>query len=212
MDENRVRGEESWLSILLYALVALALAFLIRFFIAAPYVVDGTSMLPTFQNWNYLIIEKMTACVPFTSDCIYLGEPARGDVIVLELPQETTRDLIKRVIGLPGDTVVISGTQPTITIYNQANPKGFVLNEPYIDPANYGGPTNITVTLGAGQYYVLGDNRNVSADSRTWGILPRQDIVGVVLLRLYPFNELGIFPGEERYASSASSTQSSITQ
>jgi signal peptidase I len=169
-------------------------------------------MLPTFQNWNYLIIEKLTACVPFTNSCIDLGEPQRGDVIVLDLPQDTSRALIKRVIGLPGDTIVISGTQPTITIYNSQNPQGFVLNEPYIDPANYGGPTNITVTLAAGQYYVLGDNRDVSADSRTWGILPRADIVGRVLLRLYPFNEIGILPGEARYAVDATSTQAVNTQ
>jgi signal peptidase I len=200
MDEHRVKGDDSYLSLAIYTLIALAIALLIRIFVAAPYVVDGTSMLPTFQNWNYLIIEKLTACVPFTNDCIYLGEPQRGDVIVLDLPQETSRALIKRVIGLPGDTVVISGTQPTITIYNKANPNGFTLNEPYIDPANYGGPTNINVTLGANEYYVLGDNRDVSADSRTWGILPRQDIVGVVLLRLYPVTEFGIFPGEERFS------------
>jgi signal peptidase I len=200
MDENRVRGEDSYLSLAVYTLVALAIAILIRIFVAAPYVVDGTSMLPTFQNWNYLIIEKETACIPFTTTCIYLGAPQRGDVIVLDLPQETSRALIKRVIGLPGETVSISGTQPTITIYNSANPNGFTLNEPYIDPANYGGPTNIKVTLGADQYYVLGDNRDVSADSRTWGVLPRQDIVGVVLLRLYPITELGVFPGQVHFS------------
>ena len=127
MDEHRVRGEESYLSLAVYTLVALALAILIRIFVAAPYVVDGTSMLPTFQNWNYLIIEKLTACVPFTNSCIDLGEPQRGDVIVLDLPQDTSRALIKRVIGLPGDTVVISGTEPTITIYNAAEPAGIRL-------------------------------------------------------------------------------------
>jgi len=208
MDEQRVRGQESYLSLVLYTIVALALAFLIRIFLAAPYVVDGTSMLPTFQNYNYLIVQKETACLPFVSTCIYLGAPQRGDVIVLDLPEETSRALIKRVIGLPGDTVVISGSQPTITIINAQNPQGFVLNEPYIDPANYGGPTDIRVTLGSDQYYVLGDNRGVSADSRTWGILPRQDIVGRVLIRLYPFNELGVLPGEERYTTSTQSAQS----
>jgi len=208
MDEQRVGGQESYLSLVLYTIIALALAFLIRIFLAAPYVVDGTSMLPTFQNYNYLIVQKETACLPFVSSCIYLGEPQRGDVIVLDLPQETSRALIKRVIGLPGDTVVISGSEPSISISNAQNPQGFVLNEPYIDPANYGGPTDIRVTLGADQYYVLGDNRDVSADSRTWGILPRQDIVGRVLIRLYPFNELGVLPGEERYTTSTQPAQS----
>ncbi|MDR3571573.1 MAG: signal peptidase I [Candidatus Pacebacteria bacterium] len=203
-------GGESYLALALYTIIALGLALVIRFFVAAPYVVDGTSMLPTFQNWNYLIVDRVT---------YDFSAPQRGDVVVLALPEDTSRDLIKRVIGLPGDTVVISGTKPTITVYNEQNKNGFVIDEPYIDPANYGGPTNITVTLGANQYYVLGDNRDVSADSRTWGVLPRQDIVGRVLLRLYPFNEIGIFPGEARYAqpasagaSVASSTRSATTK
>jgi len=199
MDQTRDPKHESYLSLGLYTLIALLLALLIRFFVAAPYVVDGTSMLPTFQNWNYLIIQKMTACLPGFSSCMYLGEPQRGDVVVLDLPEQTSRALIKRVIGLPGDTIVISGSKPTITIIDASDPKGFVLNEPYIDPSNYGGPTDMRVTLGENQYFVLGDNRGVSADSRTWGILPRQDIVGRVILRLYPVNELGILPGEARY-------------
>jgi signal peptidase I len=74
-----------------------------------------------------------------------------------------------------------------------------VLNEPYISPANYGGASDITVTLAPDQYFVLGDNRKVSADSRLWGVLPRSDIVGRVLFRLYPFNGISIFPGEARY-------------
>lgn len=195
MTSQPVEKNESYLSLVLYTVVALGLALLIRFFVAAPYVVDGTSMLPNFQNWNYLIVDRVS---------YDFSAPQRGDVVVLALPEDTSRDLIKRVIGLPGDTVVISGTKPTITIYDTKDPKGSVLSEPYIDPANYGGPTDITVTLGADQYYVLGDNRDVSADSRTWGTLPRQDIVGRVLIRLYPFNEIGIFPGEARYGVASS--------
>ena len=194
--------KESYLSLALYTLVALGLAILIRVFVAEPFVVDGTSMLNTFQNYNYLIVDRIT---------YDFSPPQRGDIVVLELPQETSRDLIKRVIGLPGDTVDISGTQPTITIYNSQYPDGCVLNEPYVDPANYGGPTDIRVTLGDDQYYVLGDNRDVSADSRTWGILPGSDIVGRVLIRLYPFNEIGIFPGEARYASCAATSTPSTT-
>jgi signal peptidase I len=147
-------------------------------------------MLPNFQNWNYLIVDRLT---------YDFQAPQRGDVIVLDLPQETSRALIKRIVGLPGDTVVLTGPDPTITIINAANPSGFVLNEPYIDPANYGGVTDTRYTLGPDQYFVMGDNRVVSADSRIWGILPRSDIVGRVFLRLYPFNELGILPAQARY-------------
>jgi signal peptidase I len=107
--------------------------------------------------------------------------------------------LIKRVIGLPGETVEISGEAPTVTIINSEYPQGFILEEPYLSPENLGGASNMKVTLGPDQYFVLGDNRKVSADSRLWGILPRKDIVGRVLLRLFPFNAIGLLPGKETY-------------
>lgn len=169
---------------------ALVIAFAIRFFIAAPYVVSGSSMEPNFNNWDYLIVDRLT--YDFSS-------PERGDVVVLDLPSNTSRALIKRIVGLPGETVVLSGPDPTITIINAANPNGMPLNEPYIDPANYGGVTDTRYTLGPDEYFVMGDNRKVSADSRIWGILPRADIVGRVFLRLYPFNQIGILPAEARY-------------
>ena len=186
-------GTGSSRSIVGYTVVALGLALFIRFFIAAPYVVQGASMEPTFDDWHYLIIDRVSYDV---------GSPQRGDVIVLDLPEDVTRSLIKRVIGLPGETVVLSGNN--VMIKNASHPNGFTLNEPYLDPANLGGATNLTVTLGPDQYFVLGDNRKVSADSRLWGILPRKDIVGRVLLRLFPLSEISILPGEARYADDAS--------
>ena len=171
-----------------YTAVALGLALVIRFFVAAPYVVSGASMEPNFQDWNYLIVDRVSYDI---------GSPQRGDVIVFDLPQDNARALIKRVIGLPGETVALSGQK--VTIINAAYPDGFTLPEPYLDPANLGGTNEMRVTLGADQYFVLGDNRRVSADSRLWGTLPRKDIVGRVLLRLYPLNELGILPEKSRY-------------
>lgn len=175
-------------SLIVYIIIALGFAFFIRFYIAAPYVVVGASMEPTFENYHYLIIDRLT---------YRLESPQRGDVIVLDLPQETSRALIKRVIGLPGDTVVLEGQK--VEIINTEHPDGFVLDESYLDPANLGGASHLRVTLGDDQYFVLGDNRRVSADSRLWGILPKNDIVGRVLLRLYPLNEIGIFPGEFKF-------------
>ncbi len=177
-------------SLLFYVAIVGALALFIRFFIAAPYVVIGSSMEPTFENYHYLIIDRLT---------YRLETPQRGDVIVLDLPQETSRALIKRVIGLPGDTIIIEGQK--VEIVNPAYPKGFTLDEPYLDPANLGGASHMRVTLGADQYFVLGDNRRVSADSRLWGVLPRNDIVGRVFLRLYPFSGVGVLPGEARYSA-----------
>ncbi len=178
-------------SLLAYAVFALGLALFIRFFVATPYVVIGASMEPTFDNYHYLIIDRLS---------YRLSDPKRGDVIVLDLPQETSRALIKRVIGLPGETVVLANQK--VEIINAAHPGGFVLDELYLDPANLGGATNMRVTLGADQYFVLGDNRRVSADSRTWGVLPRTDIVGRALLRLYPLGDFGVFPGEFDFTAS----------
>jgi signal peptidase I len=173
-----------------YALVAVGLALFIRFFIATPYIVSGASMEQTFQNHDYLIIDRIS---------YDMSEPRRGDVVVFGLPQEPSRDLIKRVIGLPGETVVLSGESPSVSIVNDENPDGFVLDEPYLSQENLGGATDMRVTLGPDQYFVLGDNRKVSADSRLWGTLPKKDIVGRVLLRLFPFNMIGVLPGEVRY-------------
>ena len=181
-------------SLFVYTALALGLALIIRFFVAAPYVVSGASMEPTFDTWNYLIVDRLS---------YELASPVRGDVIVFDLPQDTARALIKRVIGLPGDTVELSGTAPTVTITDKDHPKGFTLLEPYLAETNLGGASNMKVTLGKDQYFVLGDNRKVSADSRLWGILPRNDIVGRVLLRLYPLNVLGILPGESRYGEAS---------
>jgi signal peptidase I len=175
-------------SLVAYTILAIGLALVIRFFVAAPYIVSGSSMEPTFFNLHYLIVDRLS--YDFES-------PQRGDVIVFDLPQDTSRALIKRVIGLPGETVVITGN--AVTVINAANPQGITLSEPYLDPQDLGGASNIRVTLGADEFFVLGDNRKVSADSRLWGTLPRSDIVGRVFLRLFPFTKLGVLPGEARY-------------
>jgi signal peptidase I len=175
-------------SLFIYTLIALGLALFIRFFVAAPYVVSGASMEPNFEDWHYLIVDRIS---------YDFGSPQRGDVIVLDLPQDTKRALIKRVIGLPGETVILSGQ--SVTIVNAEHPQGFTLAEPYLDPANLTGSNNLRVTLANDQFFVLGDNRRVSADSRLWGTLPRKDIVGRVFLRLYPFSLIGILPSEARY-------------
>ena len=171
-----------------YTVVALGLALFIRFFVAAPYVVSGASMEPNFDNWHYLIIDRVSYDI---------GDPQRGDVIVFDLPQEGGRSLIKRVIGLPGETVVLKGQ--SVTVINETHPDGFVLDEPYLDPGNLTGSNDMRVTLSADEYFVLGDNRRVSADSRLWGTLPRDAIVGRALIRLYPFDLISILPAESRY-------------
>jgi signal peptidase I len=175
-------------SLVAYTVVALGLALFIRFFIAAPYVVSGQSMEPNFHDWQYLIVDRISYDI---------GNPVRGDIIVFDHPQNESRALIKRIIGLPGETVALSGQSVTIT--NAEHPQGFTLEEPYLDAANLTGSNELTMKLGADEFFVLGDNRRVSADSRIWGSLPRKDIVGRVFLRLFPLNQISIFPAESRY-------------
>ncbi|HEY4513885.1 MAG TPA: signal peptidase I [Candidatus Paceibacterota bacterium] len=175
-------------SIFKYTLLALGLALFIRFFIATPYVVNGASMVPTFYDWHYLIVDKL----------IYdIYPPERGDIIVFKLPQDPSRSLIKRVIGLPGEEVKIEDSK--ITIFNSENKDGLVLSEPYLDPKDVVRGDQLEITLGEGEYFVLGDNRRASADSRLWGKLPESYITGRVDLRLFPLNMIDIFPGEARY-------------
>ncbi len=176
-------------SLLGYTVIALGLALFIRFFIAAPYVVQGASMEPNFEDWQYLIVDRVS---------YDFRAPERGDIIIFDLPQDTNRALIKRVIGLPGETVILSGHN--VTIVNAEQPRGFTLEEPYLDAANLTESDEMRVTLDPEEYFVLGDNRRVSADSRFWGTLPRKDIVGRVLLRLYPFSKVSVLPAESRYS------------
>lgn len=175
-------------NLILYTVLALGLALSIRFFVASPYVVLGSSMEGNFHNWDYLITDRISYA---------FEKPERGDVIVFHLPHEYSRTLIKRVIGLPGET--ITATRDSVRIVNEANPEGFILSEPYLSTENRGGPNGTTITLSDAEYYVLGDNRRVSSDSRTWGVLPENHIIGRVLARLFPLSSIGIFPAEARY-------------
>jgi len=175
-------------SLFVYTIAAVGLALFVRFFVAAPYLVAGPSMEPTFHNHDYLIVDRLS---------YDFEEPQRGDVVIFTLPQNPSETLIKRVVGVPGDTLRVVGTDIVIT--NSVHPERFTLSEPYLAPADLGGASGMTVRLGAGQYFVLGDNRKVSYDSRLWGTLPRADIIGRVFVRLYPLNDIGVFPGEARY-------------
>lgn len=198
--ENR-RPQDEGRSLLTYVISAIIVAVLVRYFIAAPYLVSGPSMEETFHNHDYLIVDHFSygPNLPFYPDVrLPVGNPQRGDVIVFKIPVGTGETLIKRVIGLPGETVIVRPDN-TVMIKNAQHPDGFVLNEPYITPADQGGPANESITLGPDQYFVMGDNRKVSYDSRSWGPLPRNNIIGRVFLRLYPFSDFGVLPGEARY-------------
>lgn len=174
-------------NLIVFALLVLLIVLPIRLFVAKPFIVSGASMFPTFDTWHYLIIDQLS---------YRLSPPERGDVIVFRFPQNPSRFFIKRIIGLPNETVTLSGTSVGIT--NEANPQGFALDEPYVSPDNIK-ESDLVMKLGDNEYFVMGDNRKASADSRYWGPLERERIVGRAYLRLFPFAELGILPGETSY-------------
>jgi len=169
--------------IIQFAIIALIIVIPVRMFIAQPFIVSGASMENTFHTGEYLIVDQLS---------YQFNDPAPGEVIVFRYPQNPSTFFIKRIIGFPGDTINIDGNVVTIT--NEAHPNGYILDEPYI--AAMAANTFITEELGDREYFVMGDNRDKSSDSRTWGILQRENIIGRAFLRLFPFNELGVMPGD----------------
>jgi signal peptidase I len=163
-------------------LLSLIIIIPIRYFVFQPFVVQGGSMEPTFTNGDYLIIDELS----------YKFEtPQRGQVLVLRYPKDPSQFFIKRLIGLPGEKVVIADGK--VTIYkNATDPNAEVLHEEYL-PQGLETFGQETVTLGEDQFFVLGDNRPASSDSRSWGVLPRKDIVGKVWLRVLPFSKFSAF-------------------
>lgn len=153
----------------------------IRYFIAQPFVVVGASMYPSFENGDYLIVDEIS---------YRFNDPKRGDVIVFVPPTNQKEHYIKRIIGLPGETVSVLNN--IVTIKNKENPLGFVLSESYVHSER---DTAKEVTLGEGEYFVMGDNRAVSSDSRIWGPIKKESISGRALLRLYPLSSVSYKPG-----------------
>ncbi|HQU08059.1 MAG: signal peptidase I [Parcubacteria group bacterium 21-54-25] len=178
--------------IVTFVLLVVVVVVPIRLFVAQPFVVDGSSMLPTFQNGNYLIVDELT---------YDFSKPQRGDVIVFRYPGDPSIFYIKRIIGLPNETITIKNGQVTITEPDGASQ---TLKEPFISAKDMA--YNIKRTLGPTQYFVMGDNRPESSDSRVWGPLPANDIIGRVFLRLFPPSGFGVFPGKYYFAPITATT------
>jgi len=154
-------------------IIALIIVIPIRYFLFQPFFVKGQSMEPNFENGDYLIIDELS---------YRIGEPQRGDVVVFKYPNDISQRYIKRIIGLPGETVEVKDGK-VIIINNKGE---WVLDESvYLPGINTSG--NTQTILKVGEYFVLGDNRASSSDSRRWGILPEKDIIGKVAVRAWPF-------------------------
>lgn len=173
--------KESFWELVRFAVLAILIVLPIRIFIAQPFIVSGASMYPTFHDSEYLIIDEIS---------YILGEPKRNDVVVFKYPKDTTKFFIKRIIGLPGETVDINGEEVTIT--NAENKDGFKLDQPYVE--NKSNTTGHYV-LEEDEYFVMGDNRSASSDSRYWGPVKENLLVGRALVRLLPLSKIDFMPG-----------------
>ena len=155
---------------------------LVRYLLFKPFYVKGQSMEPTFFEHEYLIIDEVT---------YRLREPLRGEVVVFLAPPNATPQkdyYLKRIVGLPGERVTIADNK--VVIYNSEYPQGVVVEEQYLVEDTGG---SLTVTLEPDEYFVLGDNRDASFDSRRFGPIARRAIVGRTWFRGWPFTRIGVF-------------------
>jgi len=166
-------------------IIAFLIVWPIHKFIFQPFYVVGASMEPSFYNKDYLIIDKLS---------YNIGKPGRGDVAIFISPKNSNNFLIKRVIGLPGERVVIENNK--IEVFNNKYPEGKVLSESYL---NAGDKTrgSVDVRLKPGEYYLLGDNRNMSLDSRIFGPVKEKNIIGRAWVRGWPLKEAGFIKETE---------------
>lgn len=170
---------KSWWQIAKGVDVLLIIGLLFRAFVMQPFVVDGNSMEPNFHDQEYLLVNQVS---------YKFREPQRNETIVFRFPKNPSEDYIKRIIGLPGETVEIKEGQVYIN--------GVSLNQNYLAPDEetfiLNGLNESRVTLGNNEYFVMGDNRKHSSDSRDWGVLPKKNIIGRAWLTVYPWQYKGM--------------------
>lgn len=169
-----------FLELIKIVVISLAIIIPVRYYLIQPFIVRGSSMEPNFSDGQYLIIDEIS---------YRFQDPKRGDVVVFKYPKDTSQYYIKRIIGLPLETVEISGGE--ITIYNNHYPEGIKILESYLI-LNHETPGDIKISVPYNEYFVLGDNRRASSDSRVWGLLPRQDIVGKAWISGWPPERFGM--------------------
>jgi len=160
--------------------LSVAAVLLVRTFVAQPFLVSGASMSPTFQDGDYLLVDELSYQV---------RQPARGEVVVFRYPGDHRFHYIKRIIGLPGERVISRDGE--LSVLDTDGKK--VLTEKYLTEQTIKDTGEFDVTLSADQYFVMGDNRGFSYDSRSWGPLVAEEMTGLVRFRLWPIQTAEVF-------------------
>jgi signal peptidase I len=171
--------------LLKFTIIAFLIVVPFRAYVAQPFIVNGLSMDPTFFPGEYLIVDQLSYRT--------FDEPDRGSIIIFKYPNDPSKFFIKRVVGLPGEILSIEGSR--IKIVNGEYPEGFFLEEDYILHEKQ---DLLELELEENEYFVMGDNRASSSDSRIWGPLKKELIIGRPLLRLFPISRLQLFPGDHK--------------
>lgn len=184
ISKNPQKKEGTVGELLRFSIIALTLVVLVRFFIATPFIVSGASMEDTFETGEYLIVDQVT---------YRFNAPEHGDVVIFKFPQNPSKFFIKRIIGTPGDTVTIE--KGKVYVRPAGSSEDIELDEPYIHEMRVT-DAPLSMRLSEGEYFVMGDNRNASSDSRSWGVLPEENIIGRAFIRLFPLNKITVLPGE----------------
>ena len=162
-------------------LISLAIIIPVRYFLVQPFFVNGASMEDSFYDGDYILIDEIS---------YRFKDPVRGDIVVFRYPLDHRQFFIKRVIGMPGETIEVNND--TVTITNKDHPDGFVVKEEYLS-SNQETRGNIKITLDDNEYFVMGDNRLHSSDSRYWGAVKRSEITGRVFARAWPLGKAEFF-------------------
>lgn len=167
--------------------MAFAIFMMVYLFLFQPHKVDGNSMYPNFHNKEYILTDKIS---------YYKGEPQRGDVVVFHAPPPNDADFIKRIIGMPEETIMVQSGQ--VYINGTHLPEVYLPMELRTSEKSFL-RDGVSYNIPAGYYMVFGDNRNFSSDSREWGPVSRKSIVGKALIRYWPVDRAGLIP-HERYS------------
>lgn len=180
-ENNNPQAKSSFWEFVRYAIIALLIVIPFRIFIAQPYVVSGASMDPTFKDADYLIVDQLSK---------RFGEPTRESVVIIRYPKDPSKFFIKRLIAFPNEKVFIN--DGVVTVFNDTHPKGILIKDSFVV---YKKSENLSTQLGKDEYFVMGDNRAGSSDSRIWGPVPKKYIIGRPIIRLIPLNKIDVWPG-----------------